>query len=157
MKRLIINADDFGLTEGINNGISDCYKKGAIKDISLIADSNAYEHAVGLAKKNNIKNIGAHIVLSEETDPRRKYYKFPWRYFLGTISDKDIYANVKNQISKIKNSGFDITHLNSHQHIHMVPRILKVFIRLAKEFSVKFIRFPYEAKIFNFFDEVKRE
>ena len=152
MKRLIINADDFGLTEGINNGISDCYKKGAIKDISLIADSNAYEHAVGLAKKNNIKNIGAHIVLSEETDPRRKYYKFPWRYFLGTISDKDIYANVKNQISKIKNSGFDITHLNSHQHIHMVPRILKVFIRLAKEFSVKFIRFPYEAKIFNFFD-----
>ena len=51
MKKLIINADDFGLTEGINNGIIDCYKKGVIKDISLFADSNACEHAVGLAKK----------------------------------------------------------------------------------------------------------
>ncbi len=152
MKKLIINADDFGLTEGINNGIIDGFKKGVIKDISLIADSNAYEHAVGLAKKNDIKNIGAHIVLSEETDPYRKYYRFPWRYFLGAVSDKDIYSNVKNQISKIKNSGFDITHVNSHQHIHIAPRILKIFVQLAKKFDIRFIRFPYEAKIFNFSD-----
>ena len=152
MKQLIINADDFGLTEGITNGIIDCYKKGVIKDISLMAESDAYEHAVDLAKKNNIRNIGAHILLSEETNPSLKYYRFPWRYFLGAVSDKDIYLKVRNQLSKIKNSGFDVTHLNSHQHIHMTPRILKVFVRLAKEFGIKFIRFPFEAKILNFFD-----
>lgn len=152
MKKLIINADDFGLSVGINNGIIDGLKKGFIKDTSLIAGSDAYEHAVDLAKKNNIKNIGVHVVLAKEIPSAQKYYRFSWRYFLGIVNNREIHFNIKNQILKIKNDGFNITHIDSHQHIHMMPRILKIYVQLAKEFNIRFIRFPYEAKIPDLFD-----
>ena len=63
-KRLIITADDFGIEEGIDNGIIDCYKKGAITDISLLSVGESFEHAVRLAKENNIKKIGIHLALT---------------------------------------------------------------------------------------------
>jgi len=152
MKKLIINADDFGLSEGINNGIVDCYRKAIVTDISIIPDSEAYEHAVNLARKNNIKNIGVHILFGEKGDLSKKYYRFPWKYFLGSMKDSEINQKIKNQISKIKNDGFNITHIDSHQHIHIVPKILNICLNLAKEFDIGFIRFPSEAAIYNILD-----
>lgn len=144
MKTLIINADDYGLTEGINKGIIEGYRKGIIKDMSLIAGGEAYESAVNLARKNNIKNLGVHIVLSDSQKIPDKCYRFPWGYFLGTVDRERVYSEVKGQIEKVRRDGFNITHLDSHQHIHMAHEILKIFIRAAKESGINYIRFPRE-------------
>jgi len=152
MKKLIINADDFGLSLSINKGIIDAHRKGAITDISIIADGEAYEHAAKLAKESGIKNIGAHILLSQEKSESDKYYRFPWGYVLDVKKLVEVENKIREQIEKIKNSGLKISHLDSHQHVHMWPGILEKFIRLAKEYKIKFIRFPRETKIPNISD-----
>ena len=81
MKRLIINADDFGLTEGINNGI---------------ADSDAFLHAVNIAQKNNIRGMGVHVLFSKDEKSPQRYYRFPWKYFTGRIGTSQTFFNIKN-------------------------------------------------------------
>ncbi|NQT22489.1 MAG: ChbG/HpnK family deacetylase [Candidatus Omnitrophica bacterium] len=152
MKKLIINADDFGISESINKGIIDAYKKGTVSDISLMAEGDAYDHAVEVAKENGIRNIGVHIVLSSGESISDRYYKFPWKSVLGMVKSSDLRNRIKNQILTISNSGFNLTHLDSHQHAHMWPSIMKVFVQLAKEFNIKFVRNPGTEKIYDIFD-----
>jgi len=160
-KRLIITADDFGITEGVNSGIIDCYKKSTITDISLLAVGESFEHAVKLAKENNIKKIGIHLSLTGPFKPAsmkeevstvlnrdktflKSHISFFLKYFSKTIKPIEIKTEFKNQILKIKNEGFKITHIDSHEHIHMMPGILKIVINLALENKINYIRFPLE-------------
>ena len=63
-RKLIINADDFGVSEDIDKGIIECYDKGAVTDISLLAVGDSFTHAVRLAKEKNISKIGIHLALT---------------------------------------------------------------------------------------------
>lgn len=160
-KRLVINADDFGLAEDINKGIIECYTSGAVSDITLLAVGDSFGHAVKLARENNIDKIGAHLALTGSFKPLtpakdisslvgrnakfpKSYTPFLVRYFAGLIKSDEIYTEFKNQISRVKKEGFGITHLDSHQHIHAVPGILKIVIKLMKEESISYVRFPLE-------------
>lgn len=160
-KKLIINADDFGVAEGINEGIVECYTRGTVTDISLLAVGESFEHAVELANKNNIRKTGVHLALTGSFKPvspaggvstlldkdarfPKNYGSFLTKYFTGLIKRDEIYTELKNQIAKIRKTRFAITHVDSHQHIHMVPGILKLVIKLAKEEGIRYIRFPME-------------
>jgi len=151
-KKLIINADDFGIAEGINEGIIECYTRGAVTDMSLLAVGDSFQHAVGLAKKNNINKMGVHLaltgsfksILDEAWKFPASYASFLAGYFTGKVPGKRIYGEFKKQIQKVKKEGFQISHLDSHQYIHMVPGILKNVIKLMKEEDIRHIRFPLE-------------
>lgn len=160
-KRLIVSADDFGETEDGNTDIINCYTRGAVTDMGLIATGRAFEHAVTLARKNNINKVGVHLALTcsfKPASPTEKipslltkgmeFYKnyglFLARYFAGLVRENEIYLEFKNQIERIRKEGFEITHLNSHQHIHMAPGILKIAIQLMKEENIKYVRFSEE-------------
>jgi len=138
MKKLIITADDFGLTEKVNNNIIASYKRGAVTAISLLAEGGAFGHAVKCAKENGINKIGAHLSFPEG------YKTFFLKYFTGCIKKEEIYVKFKKQISEIKKAGFTITHLDGHQHIHMAPGVLKIVIKLMKEEGINCVRFPLE-------------
>jgi len=159
--KLIITADDFGIAEDANRGIIECYKKGVITDMSFLAPGEGFSNAVKLAKENNIKKLGIHLTLTGPFKPLNSpgivpsitendgefpasYKKLFLKYFLGKISLDDIYREFKKQIEKVKNEGFIITHVDSHEHIHMMPGILKVVIKLMNEYNIESIRFPYE-------------
>ena len=160
-KRLIINADDFGLTEDVNRGIIECYSRGAVTDISLFAVGESYEDAVRLAKKNGIDKLGVHLALTRSFKPASPFGKIPSlvekngqfpgdyieflvKFFAGRVNGGEIYTELKNQILKIKKEGFKISHVDGHQHVHMVPGILKIAVRLMREEGIEYIRFPME-------------
>jgi len=161
MKRLIINADDFGMQKDIDRGIMDCYAKGAVTDVSLMAVGDSFENAIHMARENSMDTVGIHLVLTGEFYPAsapdnvrslvgndHKFYKsyiaFLIRYFMRSFSTKEIYSEFKSQVIKIKKEGLKISHINSHQHLHILPAILKIVIRLAEEEGISNIRFPFE-------------
>ena len=160
-KKLIINADDFGIAEDINRGIIECYTQGAVTDISLLAVGASSDHAANLAKTYNIGELGVHLALtgyfkaasqagkaSSLVDKSGRfpkgYLSFLAKFYSGQVKKSEIYEEFKAQILKIKKMGFIITHLDSHQHIHIAPEILKIIIRLAREEGINYIRFPSE-------------
>ncbi|MGB2706097.1 MAG: ChbG/HpnK family deacetylase [Candidatus Omnitrophota bacterium] len=137
-KKLIITADDYGLSEDANKAIMECCLRGAVTDISLLAEGEAFEHAVRLARENGVAKIGVHLSVSED------YKAFFLKYFTGLLSVNELYREFKKQISRVKNAGFRVTRLDSHQHIHMIPGIFRIVVKLIKEEGIEYVRFPLE-------------
>lgn len=151
-KRLIINADDYGRSTEINSKIIECYRRGDVTDMSIMAVGEAFEEAVSLAKNEGVTKLGAHLTLTGGFKPvigadekfPRTYRSFLGRYFTGAIKSGEIRAELKSQILKVKKTGFKITHVDSHHHVHMTPGILKIVVGLMKEEGIGYIRFPLE-------------
>lgn len=160
-KRLIINADDYGLAEDVSKGIIECYTHGAVTDMSMLAVGESFWHAAELAKKNNINEVGVHLALTGPFVPvslaekipslldknkrfPKSYMEFLTNFFTGCVNKNEIYTEFRNQIFKIKKENFKITHIDGHQHVHTVPAILEIVIRLMKEENINYVRFPSE-------------
>jgi len=160
-KKLIINVDDLGLIEDVNNGIIESLTKGVATDTSILAVGEAFSHGIELLKKNNIKNAGVHLALTENFYPLTEarqiptllckngcfpdgYKSFLLNYFKGNVKPEEIYTEFKNQIKKVKKEGINVSHLDGHQHVHIVPGIMKIILKLMKEEGVPYIRFPME-------------
>jgi len=159
-KILIVNADDFGLTAGINRGIIKAFRQGAVRSASIMAVGRCYEDAVRLTKENPDFDIGIHLCLTEEKPILTKekvssligkdghFFKTPvlfiLNYLLGRIKHREIEGELDAQIRKVLNSGIKITHIDSHCYVHMLPFILKMVGELAKKYGISFIRYPYE-------------
>lgn len=164
MKYLIVSADDFGLSDSINNGIIKAYKGGIVTFLNFIPAGPAFENVLEFTKDVKLDEIGAHLALTQitpVTDPsgistlvakdkkfHKSYIQFLLNLLLGKIDTGQIYIELKNQLDILKKTGIPITNLSSHEHIHMVPAILDIFIRLAKEYDIPSIRCLGSEKIF---------
>lgn len=165
MKKLIINADDYGLHEFINQGIMEGAMHGCISSTSIMPVAAAFEHAVNLLNTNeNSVGVGVHLTLvaaSPILEPQKistlvdaegnfasAYPAFIKKYICGTVRLAEIYQEFYAQIAKVKSTGIPITHLDSHQHLHVLPGMIDVVIALAKEFKIKAIRIPAEDYLF---------
>ncbi|MDI6780755.1 MAG: ChbG/HpnK family deacetylase [bacterium] len=158
MKQLIVNADDFGLTEGINKGIIRAFAEGIVTSTSLMANGQAFEQAISLLQDNSSLAVGVHIVLVEEVPVcpshlvptlidkkgrlHKKYGVFLRKILLKQISLDEVEQEIRAQIEKVLNAGIKPSHIDSHQHLHVYPLILKIVLRLAKEYGIKWIRTP---------------
>ena len=159
--RLIVHADDFGLSERVNAGIVDAHLNGILTSTSIMACAPAFDHAVALARANPSLDVGVHLTLIEErplTDPARipslvdadgHFHKhitvFAKRYFQGLIDLDDVRLELDAQIAKIREAGLTVSHLDSHQHVHMLPGILSVAQELGRRHGVAAMRLPREA------------
>lgn len=160
-KKLIINADDLGVSDDINKGIVECIVKGAVTRASILAAGDYFDDAAVLLRKNNLKKAGAHLALTGGFRPLSRAEKiktlvtregvfeknFPaliLKCILGKVDQGHIYSELKAQIDRIKNAGVEVSHIDCHEHIHMFPLILRQVVRLAREYNVAYIRFPYE-------------
>jgi predicted glycoside hydrolase/deacetylase ChbG (UPF0249 family) len=152
----IISADDFGLSQDRNRGIIECFRRGAVTSASFCANGAAFEEAVLLAKQNPSLDIGLHIALTGEkplaapsqikslVDKNGRLYKdwrsFFWRY----IKAGDLEKEIREQFQKVVSCGLKITHVDGHSHLHILPGILPIVIKLCKEHKIQIIRLPSE-------------
>jgi len=149
-KYLIINADDYGFSEKTNQGIIEAYTKGGISDLSIMAVGTAFEDGIKRLKENSITTAGIHVCLTTDLRPLRMEY-FPKNCFslfkdivLGRVKKRKIYAEIKAQIKKVKEQGINISHIDSHEHVHMFLPITGVFMRIADEEKIPYTRYPNE-------------
>lgn len=169
--RLIIHADDFGLTEKVNKGIMKAHQEGILTSASIMASGAAFEHAVEICRIVPTLDIGVHLTLVEERpvlggntvktliNKQGRFHEharqFVQRYFCGLISLDEVRLELDAQIQKVLNTGIAISHLDSHQHLHMLPGILSIVVELANKYHVPAIRFPREKFHFAMLKEVR--
>ncbi|MGC2331752.1 MAG: ChbG/HpnK family deacetylase [Candidatus Acidiferrales bacterium] len=160
MKELILNADDFGLTKGVNEGIIRAFQDGVLTSTTLMATGHAFDDAVELARANSKLGIGCHLVLTggSAVAPREKIPSlvdesgrlpstlgaFVARVSTGAIRARDIETELRAQIGKIRGAGIEPTHLDTHKHTHAHPRVMKVLAQVAQELGITRVRKPAE-------------
>ncbi len=166
MKKLIVNADDFGLHPLINKGIIKGYREGFITSTSLMPGAPAWQEAVELARANPGLGIGIHLTLVGGVQPvlpaeqvaslldasgrfLPDYAAFAKRYYLGGVADSELEAELRAQIERALAQQLNITHIDSHQHTHVLPVLNKLVIRLCSEYNIKRMRVPREAYFFS--------
>jgi hopanoid biosynthesis associated protein HpnK len=163
VRRLIINADDFGLTHGINRAIAESHARGVVTSTTLMANSRAFDEAVVLAKASPKWSVGCHVVLVDGEpliDPGRLSSLVPnkeiprFRDGVGVLAlqsvsgwvDPDqVEAETTAQIRKLQASGIDVSHIDTHKHTHMFPAVLEGVLRAARTCGVSAIRNPFES------------
>ncbi len=159
-KRLILNADDFGLTKGVDDGIVRAHREGILTSATLMANGEAFDHAVALALVNPRLGVGCHLVLVggkcvAPADQIRSLAdasgrlpdtlaEFITRVSTYTIRRAHIEIELRAQIEKIKRAGISPTHLDTHKHTHTHPRVLEALGGVAREFGITRIRKPIE-------------
>ena len=159
---MIINVDDVGLSDAINGAAKECYLSGAITGVSVIACGRRFREACAVLRDLGKTETGVHLTLTGGLRPCtgdlslinsllrkngtfvRGYMNLAVLYSLGRIAAGQIYLELGNQIKRLKEEGLRVTHLDSHEHIHMFPPVLKVAVTLAHEFDIPYIRLPRE-------------
>lgn len=168
VRRLIINADDFGLTSGVNRAIVEAHERGVVTSATLMANGRAFDEAVALALSRPRFGVGCHIVLVDgspmlDTTQVRSLLdrhgggkaagnsrfrdgisKFAALALLGRLDADEIEAEATAQIAKLQSSGIAVTHLDSHKHTHMFPQVFKPLLRAARACGVRAVRNPFE-------------
>jgi chitin disaccharide deacetylase len=158
-RRLIINADDFGLTVGVNRAILELNTADVLPSATLMATGRAFRDAVHSAFIQTTLGVGCHIVLLDgqsELHPaelptlapegrlRSSLSSFTVDLFAGRIASREIEREAIAQIRKVQSAGLTVTHIDTHKHAHMFPRVLGPIIRAARACSVPAIRNPFE-------------
>jgi len=137
LKYLITNADDFGFTRDVNEGIVHAHRQGILTATTLMATGAAFDHAIALARENPELDVGVHLVLvgSEGYPPTVAR-------LMASLGRMRIYDELARQIGKVMDAGVRPTHLDTHKHTHLLPPVLKAVARLAEEFKIPWVRRP---------------
>ena len=158
MRRLIINADDFGYTAGVNRAIVEAHTHGVVTSSTLMANGPSFAEAVQQAKNLPRLSVGCHVLLTDgepvlsaqrlaslTTDSRFRdgMVSFAARAIAGTMSAEQITDEATAQIRKIQSSGIKISHFDTHKHTHLFPKILRPLLRAAAACGVRAVRNPF--------------
>ncbi|HVB28661.1 MAG TPA: ChbG/HpnK family deacetylase, partial [Terriglobia bacterium] len=160
MKKLIVNADDFGLTEGVNRAILDGHRNGIVTSATLMANGEAFDSAVAAASGAPALGVGVHLNLTQGrpvcpaaqvpsiVTSEGSFYPGPgilaWRILTRKVTPRDVEGELRSQIEKVASSGVRITHLDSHKHVHLLPPLFDLVVRLAREYGIGRVRCPVE-------------
>ena len=161
MGSLIVNADDFGLTAGVNRAVAELHTSGVLTSTTLMARAGATAEAIEIARAKPSLGVGCHVVLVDGEpilSPRevptlvdQKTGCFPLnlttflaRLFTGRIAAEEIEAEVAAQIHSLKAQGLELTHVDTHKHTHMFPAVLRPVLRAARAANIRAVRNPFE-------------
>ena len=160
MIQLIVNADDLGLTQAVNKGILYAHREGIVTSATLMANGPAFDSAVSISRQAPRLGIGVHLNLTsgEPVSPAAKipslvdcngrFHLTPGRFLqallMGRVDLGHVEKELRCQIAKIFGAGIVPSHLDGHKHMHVLPGVSKIVIRLAEEFSIRRVRCPYE-------------
>jgi len=154
--KLIVNADDFGLHAGINKGVIDAFENGILRSASVSPVGEAFLPAVEYLQSHPKFRVGIHLSLIEErallpnhlipTITNEKGFFMPWySSFIKNfwrVNVEEIDLEWRAQIERVLSTGIAPTHLNSHQHLHVIPPLFRLIQTLADEFSIPHVRVP---------------
>lgn len=155
MKRVIINADDFGLSKGINSGIIKAYQEGILTSASLMVNMPGFEDAINLIKINPGLTVGIHIniIRGKPVLPPSNLQSFTkGGFFLksllkilgviysGKLRLRELEIESRAQIERLLQRGISITHIDSEKHLHLIKPVFAVITKIAKEYGIFKIR-----------------
>ena len=162
MRRLIVNADDFGFTAGVNRAIVEAHTRGIVTSSTLMATGSAFEDAVRLAKTAPDLSVGCHVVLIDGepvldakllpsiASPssggarfRDGLKSFAVRALAGRLDPEEIEGEVSAQIRKLQSAGISVSHVDTHKHTHLFPAVLRPLLRAARACGVQAVRNPF--------------
>ncbi|MEZ5392012.1 MAG: ChbG/HpnK family deacetylase [Bryobacterales bacterium] len=150
MRRLIVNADDFGFTEDVNEGIVHAFERGILRSTTLMANGAAFEHAVKLARQTPGLDVGVHLTLVDGpslSQPGRELPATVARLLLAIRSawgPTAIEEECCAQIEKIRAAGIEPSHVDTHKHTHLFPPVLDAVLRAAKRNGIAWVRRPFD-------------
>jgi hopanoid biosynthesis associated protein HpnK len=163
-KKIIINADDFGLCEGVNRAVVKAHTEGLLTSATIMTNAAASEQAVQLAKSLPSLGVGLHLNLTEGkpllkdgpakclAGPNGDFAAGPEKLFFLSITSRRIRHAIEleadAQIRWMLDKGLKLTHIDSHKHIHTIPPIFRIVCRLAQKYGIAAIRWPMEARKF---------
>lgn len=157
--RLVVNADDMGLTEGVNRAALRGHVDGVVTSVSLLAVGRAFDHAVPLLRDHPELSVGAHLAVVGEDPPLLsaaevptlvdRNGRFPLSYralvlrsAAGRLDPADVSREMGAQLQRIRGIGLEISHMDTHQHTHLWPLVGQVVARLADEARIPCVRLP---------------
>lgn len=160
MRRLIINADDFGLTAGVNHAIIECHRAGTVTSATLMANSTEFAHAVELARAYPKLGIGCHMMLVDGeplASPskvgsllapgtqsfRKSASEFARAAVQRQIAPSEVAAEAAAQLRALQGAGVQLTHIDTHKHTHIFPVALHAVLTAAKAAGITAIRNPF--------------
>ena len=170
VRRLIINADDFGFTAGVNRAIIEAFTNGVVTSSTLMANGRAFADAVKLAKSDSGLSIGCHVVLidgepivaadkipslsgkSSANSSRAQEFRdglksFAARALAGRLAADEIAAEGTAQMRKIQAAGIEISHFDTHKHTHIFPAVLRPLLRAAAACGIHAVRNPFGPRL----------
>jgi chitin disaccharide deacetylase len=161
VRRLIINADDFGLTLGVNRAIVEAHRCGVVTSSTLMANGPAFSQAAEAVKTVPQLSVGCHVVLIDgspilatERLPCLTAHSSPARFrdglkgfaaraIAGRINPEEVSAEATAQIRRLQNAGITVSHVDTHKHTHLFPKILQPLLRAAQSCGVCALRNPF--------------
>lgn len=162
MKRLIVNADDFGLTHGVNRAIVACHQRGIVSSATLMATGTCFDEAAALATQMPHLSVGCHVVLVDgepllpANDVRSLLEPGTNRFYHsigevlravagGRFRAEEVEAEAGAQFARLQGSKVEVSHFDAHKHTHMFPSLLRALLRAASAHGVSAVRNPFEA------------
>ena len=161
MRRLILNADDFGLTSGVNRAIVEAHRRGLVTSTTLMANAAAFDDAVRLARETPTLDVGCHVVLVDGMPLldsaqipslvarghggalRASIKALAAAALGGRIDPADVEREATAQIRRLQQAGLRVTHLDTHKHAHMFRQVCRPLLRAAQACGVRAIRNPF--------------
>jgi chitin disaccharide deacetylase len=161
VRRLIFNADDFGLTLGVNRSVVEAHTHGVLTSATLMANTRASADAAKLAHAHPRLGVGCHVVLVDGeplTDPARIPSLVPsstsrfrssiadlaTRALCGRLDQHQIEAEATAQFRTLQAEGLAVTHFDTHKHAHIFPSVLQGLLRAARTCGIRALRNPFE-------------
>jgi chitin disaccharide deacetylase len=161
VKNLIVNADDLGWTEGVNAGIAEAHRNGIVTSASLLANGAAFGAAVELVRATPGLGVGVHLNLSDGapvaprevvtslTNDAGEFEGGPESLLLRMarrgLTLREVEEEWDAQIGRVRDAGIEATHLDGHKHVHMLPGLFEIALRLAKRHGIGAVRVAHEA------------
>jgi len=146
-KQLIVNADDFGFTPDVNQGIVESHRCGILTATTLMANGAAFDDAVRLARETPTLDIGCHLVLiGGRSLLTGRAYPLSVPRLVAALARREIraYDELKAQVWRLLGAGIEPTHLDTHKHTHLAPPVLDAVARIAEEFGIHWVRRPFD-------------
>lgn len=155
-RQLIINADDFGFTKSISEGILQAIRHGIVTSTSVMANMPAALDTVGYLRAMGCRSIGIHLNLTSGISIRSHRTSIAgtdgrffgvegvwWRGVTRRLPVVEIKAELEAQIETLTNQGIEISHIDGHHHIHILPQLVPIVCALAKKYDIRAVRCPY--------------
>ena len=162
LRQLVVNADDLGVTVGVNDGIFEAHDRGILTSASLLANAPATDDAVRRVRSRPSLGVGVHLALVDGAPilPASQIPslvgdggRFPrsWKPFIVSclsrrISLLEVERELTAQIERLRESGVALTHLDAHKHVHAYPPVFAIVAKLAARFGIPVVRVPYERR-----------
>ena len=163
MRRLIVNADDFGFTSGVNRAIVEGHTRGVVTSSTLMANGPAFVQATQLASSLPNLSVGCHVVLidgipvtqadhlrsltNSSSQFRDGLKSFVARAIAGRLASEEIATEALAQIRKIQNAGITVSHFDTHKHTHLFPKVLRPLLRAAASCGIRAVRNPFGPRL----------